>query len=265
MYVSISFPILQSCSLVHQGSPITEPGPPQPVQRHSYGVVEEAGILTFFLRCHSSSQVAIEGKIEGYVPQKLSIQAHSAETVDYDPQALLFTQLPNYPDARFTDVPDGWSECMLPGSVKKTVLATPGFPKPILRPPTTVHCIKPLADGSGLGVFATENITMGDLIFSERPMYIGPAAHMPSGNMPSHFSMEQIRQATLFEQERLLQVCFGRMPVEMQNAFMALSNSHKHDGSGPLMGIIRTNAFGIEVTEQKEEDKGIFILYSVCV
>jgi hypothetical protein len=200
------------------------------------------------------------------VPQKLSVRAHSAETVDYDPQTLVFAQLPNYPiETRFPDVADGWTECILPGSVKKEILATPGFPKPILRSPTTVHCIKALADGSGLGVFATENITMGDLIFSERPMYIGPVAHGATIDTPSHFSMEQRRQAILFEKERLLQVSFGRMPVEMQDAFMALSNSHKQDGSGPLVGAVRTNAFGVEVIKQKKEDEGIVRLSSVCV
>ncbi|KAJ6491783.1 hypothetical protein C8R47DRAFT_1271535 [Mycena vitilis] len=59
------------------------------------------------------------------------------------------------------------------------------------------------------------------------------------------------------------------MHPENQAAYMALANSHKHDGSGPITGM-RTNGFAVEclqtgkfsLGEQEKERRGVFT--AVC-
>ena len=50
---------------------------------------------------------------------------------------------------------------------------------------------------------------------------------------------------TLIEWERTLEPAVGRVEPKERNAFMELANSHKDDGSGPILGIIRTNGFSL--------------------
>ena len=39
------------------------------------------------------------------------------------------------------------------------------------------------------------------------------------------------------------------MMPEAKEEFMSLANSHKHDGSGPILGVIRTNGFRISFNQ----------------
>lgn len=156
---------------------------------------------------------------------------------------IMTTQPPQLREAKLSDVPDGWSECILTYKAKATILQTPGYPQPILRRARPVHCIR---EGTcGLGVFATEDIQMGELIFSERALFIGPAAARFDVRLPENCTAEQRRQVILHESEKEKKIAIDRMPDEYRKRFMALANSHLHDGSGPIMGIIRTNGFGI--------------------
>ena len=43
------------------------------------------------------------------------------------------------------------------------------------------------------------------------------------------------------------------MSPENQKKYMALSNSHKADGYGPLSGVMQTNSFGIKTAVEDPE------------
>ena len=43
----------------------------------------------------------------------------------------------------------------------------------------------------------------------------------------------------------MLEVAVARMTPVNRNAFMELANSHRDDGSGPILGMIRTNGFWV--------------------
>lgn len=147
--------------------------------------------------------------------------------------------------AELANYPNSWTECILRGFTKRTILSTPGYPQPLIKPPTSCYRIGP--SENGLGMFATRDIFIGDLIVAERPLMVTPRGlRLPTSiGFPADFTAEQRRQAAIFEWEKLLQASFDRMEPENQAAFMALANSHLEDGSGPVLGVIRTNGFEV--------------------
>ncbi|KAK7049240.1 Tryptophan--tRNA ligase, mitochondrial [Paramarasmius palmivorus] len=198
----------------------------------SHGVVEEAG------------------RPEGYSVPEMSWVNHDALYNDYDDFQMVYTTQPSiFLDTTLEKYPDGWTECLISGYAKREITETPGFPQPIARPPETRHRITECENGEGLGMFAAVDMKMGDLILSERAFMISPVAARVTIKCPTRFTEEQKRQALLHEREKQVQMMFDRMPQDFQRDFLALYNSHKQDGSGPITGIIRTNGFGIDGLE----------------
>ncbi|KAJ7243715.1 hypothetical protein C8J57DRAFT_60118 [Mycena rebaudengoi] len=154
------------------------------------------------------------------------------------PNALTFTTLP-------IDAAPGeqTSECIFYHGSKEVVMNLPGFPQPVKHPKQRTFRMK-LTPGKGSGLFSTRALKMGDLILSERPLFVG-ARGIPS-NQPASFTPEQIIQLALDEMEKMYKIAVDRMNPEDRAAFMALANSHKEDGSGPIVGIVRTNGVGID-------------------
>ena len=186
------------------------------------------------------------GRPEGYLTKPVEQVLKPFDSDDYADDVILFSTLPSQLiSAKLADNPDGWTECILRGFTKRTILSTPGFPQPLVRPPSLFYRIGP--SGNGLGMFATSDLSMGDLIVTERPLMVTPRGlSLPTPiNLPVAFTAEQRRQAAIFEWEKMLQQCFDRMEPENQAAFMELANSHLEDGSGPLLGVIRTNGFEV--------------------
>ena len=68
---------------------------------------------------------------------------------------------------------------------------------------------------------------------------------MHSGSKIQHYDYKTQMAISMMEWERTLEIAVGRMEPEDRNAFMELANSHKDDGSGPILGIIRTNGFKV--------------------
>ena len=99
----------------------------------------------------------------------------------------------------------------------------------------------------GLGVFATRDIKMNELIFAERPLLVSPRnINNYTALNVRHYDFTKTRmEILLMEWEKMLEVAVGRMEPEDRKAFMELTNIHKEDGSGPIYGIIRTNGFGV--------------------
>lgn len=97
----------------------------------------------------------------------------------------------------------------------------------------------------GKGMFATRDFKRGDLIIDERPILITPKAVPVIPITPAHYTLEQALQVQIHEYEKLLKALVNRLRADKKAAFMSLANSHEHDGSGPIYGRIRTNAFGM--------------------
>jgi hypothetical protein len=141
---------------------------------------------------------------------------------------------------------------------KQAILSTPGFPSSIPQPDMPSHRIRETPT-SGLGMVATRDLKMGDLIISERPLLVTCRGASPHVDVPDGTPMMQRIQAMIVQWEKVLECAFGRMSEESQAAFKALANSHTEDGSGPILGAIRTNGFGISLGG---DEKDITLVHS---
>lgn len=144
-----------------------------------------------------------------------------------------------------SDIPGGWAECFIPGELKRELYSTPGFPRVPLAPTGgKAYCIKELEEPgrNDLGLFATRLIHVGDLVVDERPMLVvSGGSNVPLPESIASYMAEQLRQVTTLEQLKqvifhgwgtLVKTAFDRMADEYKEEFMALANSHEHDGSG---------------------------------
>ncbi|KAF8977267.1 hypothetical protein BDQ17DRAFT_1384030 [Cyathus striatus] len=163
-----------------------------------------------------------------------------------NPSSLLCMRLPPSPiDAH------GTSSCVLYSRTKKHVLTAPHFPRSPPQPdrPSPVYEIRK-TKSKGMGMFATHPLNIGDLILVERPLLVIPLNTDLSALAPSRPEavwgyMSDLKGTTggaLMEiPERMLEVAFGRMSKENQDAYMELANAHTNDGRTKLAAIWRTN------------------------
>lgn len=162
---------------------------------------------------------------------------------------LFTTQPPQTLGMKVADFPDNWTECMIMSNLKRKILATPGFPKALQRRKDGKKYVIREAEGKGLEMFATADIDPGELILDERPLLVFPLIHKDSFAPTRYFAKDTPHdekvQTLMADQERNLTMAFARMEKENREAYIALANSHEHDGSGPLLGAARTNVFGI--------------------
>ncbi|KAF8886427.1 hypothetical protein CPB84DRAFT_1787560, partial [Gymnopilus junonius] len=106
----------------------------------------------------------------------------------------------------------------------------------------------------GKGIFATRDIKAGELIFSERPLLVGPstievgALRYPVGER----ELRSLHALMIQEWEQRLELTLMRMDKEDEEAYKALRNSHTEDGSGPLLGIFRTNGFEMGLYDKEQ-------------
>jgi hypothetical protein len=178
-----------------------------------------------------------------------------AKKMDDKADMILFTTIPAKTFTAPFD-PDGHSEWVVHAGTKAKVINAPGYPKPVPKPNGTqpAYVIKPTPD-KGLGIFATRDIKMGELIFAERPLLVSPKGSLGISPNIQHYDLKTRMAIMKMEWEKVLEKAVGRMAPEDRNAFMDLANSHKDDGSGPILGIINTNAFslGSEVFDGPEK------------
>ncbi|KAF9474385.1 SET domain-containing protein [Pholiota conissans] len=130
-------------------------------------------------------------------------------------------------------------------AAKSRLFNMPGFPKPVPKPRGRVQPYEvKMTPNMGMGVFATRDIKMGELVFAERPLFGGPKnINMLSLEVPGSGFLAQ--KLVLDEYEKLLELCVERMSEANRTGYTGLTNSHKEDGSGPLTGISRTNGYGV--------------------
>ncbi|KAJ7799295.1 hypothetical protein B0H14DRAFT_2903803 [Mycena olivaceomarginata] len=127
------------------------------------------------------------------------------------------------------------TECLLfPGS--KEVLLGLGFPKPLVHPATPAFRLVPVP-GKRMGLVSTRALKFGELILCERPLLVSARGIYTTAH-PNYTREMQLQHTCAF--------AVDRMRPEDKAAFMELANSHTKDGSGPIVGIIRTNSVGID-------------------
>ncbi|KAL0952390.1 hypothetical protein HGRIS_006666 [Hohenbuehelia grisea] len=182
---------------------------------------------------------------------KLPTYEIPAQNANINPDfPLITTQPPILAGAEWNDVPGGWSECHMYASTKRKIQSSPGFPRELPKAKPDCFRIAETPD-KGLGMFATKPIRFGELIISERPLIFCGLFTSMSAKLPKQLTDQQVIQARLANKEGELEAVLERLPQERQDAYRALFNSHLHDGSGPLMGIMRTNGFGVTIEPER--------------
>ncbi|KAK0433406.1 hypothetical protein EV421DRAFT_1430216 [Armillaria borealis] len=154
--------------------------------------------------------------------------------------------------------PGGWTQCLISGYLNRRLKHISGFPRPIKETGDKVYRISS-SPGHGLGMFATRKIKMGDLIVDERPLMV--VSLSPNGvpviRMKEGLTPEEKHQYLLYQSEGVVYSVFVRMSEESKKVFKGLHNSHLHDGTGPVLGVVRTNGYGLEddLKDETEETK----------
>ncbi|KAJ7573219.1 hypothetical protein C8J56DRAFT_1132397 [Mycena floridula] len=149
-----------------------------------------------------------------------------------------------------TRLPENGSVCLITKHVRNLVVNHPGFPRDVQQNSTPVYRIGQTQD-KGLGMFATRKILRGEFVLDERPLVFLPRSARV-GNV-QWYSEGQIMQIMKYEMERVFEIAVDQMTDDEKKDLMALQNIHTKDGSGPILGIQRTNGFA-EVGEL--QDKG---------
>lgn len=172
-------------------------------------------------------------------------------TVDsvYGPPLSVITVPPRSQPGK--DDPDGHTEFFhLSERTRDKVFHYPGFLKPVNTPKIPKYEVRETT-GKGRGVFATCEMHPGDLIWAERPFLIYTTVLITQKGFQqgSHHTAGQTRALEFYATERILETIINRMTPERKAEYMSLFNSHKEDGSGPYLGILRTNQLGIRMIE----------------
>ncbi|KAG5636024.1 hypothetical protein H0H81_009347 [Sphagnurus paluster] len=101
-------------------------------------------------------------------------------------------------------------------------------------------------------MFATCDIKMGELVLSERPLLLTPAAIPMLGD--TNLTDARSEEVHRCEYEQVLQRCVNLMLPKNRTAFFKLHDAHTKDGSGHISGRTRTNGIGA-MTEKSQEEK----------
>ena len=135
-------------------------------------------------------------------------------------------------------------EWLFNGSTKAKVLNAPGYPARIPKPTRPdLYQVRSTPD-MGDGLYAKCNIKRGEIILAERPLLVAPIG-IGKLQQDDHYTKTQMQPILMSEFELLLECAIGRLPSQSQADFKALHNSHTGDGSGPLLGIMRSNSYTI--------------------
>ncbi|KAF9546663.1 hypothetical protein CPC08DRAFT_729869 [Agrocybe pediades] len=140
------------------------------------------------------------------------------------------------------------TELLLEAPTKQKIFSTPGFLQPVPKPSDPASYAVRSTPDMGLGCFATRAIEAGETIFAERPLLVVPRSCrlVNRSQIVARYGIHQGNLVVLAEWEKVLEVAVARMTEENRTAFMALANNHKEDGSEPILGIVRTNAYSTD-------------------
>ncbi|THH27649.1 hypothetical protein EUX98_g6551 [Antrodiella citrinella] len=182
--------------------------------------------------------------VQALVPKPEDISILDPGTLNYQDAQMITTTQPSWLDADGQLTNKDGTECYISGAMKRKIVAA-GLIPPVPVPSKTIYRISS-SPNKGLCMFAKTDIPAGELIVAERPLVIFPGRIMTErrDEIPEHLTFQQMQQVMLNDAEILYTRVVDRLDPQRKAAFMKLANSHLHDGSGPIVGRVRTNGFG---------------------
>ncbi|KAJ8093108.1 hypothetical protein PM082_020591 [Marasmius tenuissimus] len=170
------------------------------------------------------------------------LQKSPSDCLDYEHHELVYTTIPARKEGDTpTDNPDGWTECVITGRIKNEIYKTPGFPRPLVHPPEVRYRMDD-SPGKGVGMFSTQTLQMGDLIFSERPIIVFPACERAADVWFDSLSEDEIGRFIVKEWNGVLRYMLKRLSPEKAATFWGLMNVHGSDVDD-MRGVMMTNGY----------------------
>ncbi|KAE9395942.1 hypothetical protein BT96DRAFT_997217 [Gymnopus androsaceus JB14] len=171
-----------------------------------------------------------------------------SDKLDYEPHELVCTTQPAQLNSATRETnPDGWSECLVSGLMKQTILKTPSFPQPLSHPDRIRHRVSSGTSNKPLpGLYATETLELGDLVLSERPVLVVPAMVRTGVIFHDHLTPQQMNEIAMAQWNKTLKVAFSRLSKEDQEAFWKLRDVFQKNGKKKMYGVVRTNGFRVQ-------------------
>ncbi|EAU90717.1 hypothetical protein CC1G_03986 [Coprinopsis cinerea okayama7 len=181
---------------------------------------------------------------------KIPLKVKNGKVVEPD---IISTYVPSAPVDESKEDPDGHTIWITSPASKAKYFAHKNWPRPLPKIRNRL-VVRETGDGSGLGVFATEDIKRYEPVLVERPFLVYPIQNIfgrINSEGLSELSDNQIAQLYMKKAEGMLRYAVDQqMMSRARKGFLELGNSHLNDGSGPLLGIVRTNGFGISFGER---------------
>lgn len=109
----------------------------------------------------------------------------------------------------------------------------------------------------GWGLFAGKSIPVGESIMTERPTIVYDHYSAAMANFGKNCSRARSEEEWDRIEAELLQKKVEKLSTQQQKEIMLLHNCHEGSGVSSLLGIIRTNVFGLSDTQ-----RGVYILCS---
>ncbi|KAJ6497624.1 hypothetical protein C8R45DRAFT_134010 [Mycena sanguinolenta] len=207
----------------------------------------------------STSAFGKQPKVDISLPE--GFEYGSIRYEECDPGSRSTPGIMNHTSVPFTGADEQVSECFFFSGSKEVLMGIPNFPHPILQVATPAFRLTDVP-GKGAGLLSTRALKTGDLILDERPLFVC-ARGVPIA-VPPIFTPAQVGQYQLQKLEEYCEIAINRMRPEAKNAFMALWNCHKEDGSGPIMGIVRTNGLSLQGLRPGVQDHQTNQYSAVC-
>ncbi|KDR74827.1 hypothetical protein GALMADRAFT_123513 [Galerina marginata CBS 339.88] len=153
--------------------------------------------------------------------------------------------------------PDGHTQWLVHRETKAKLLNAPGYPRPVPKPDGPSAYVVRSTHNMGMGMFATRDIKIGEFIFAERPLFVGPRA--ADDTLPDKFLDDRTRYsgaAMWMEHEKVLETAFDRMTTGGKSAIKSLMDNGIIAERGRLYSILNTNASGITTLFDGQQELG---------
>ncbi|KAF8963508.1 hypothetical protein BDZ97DRAFT_1758581 [Flammula alnicola] len=110
--------------------------------------------------------------------------------------------------------------------------------------------------GMALGVYATRDLRVGDLVMAEPPLLVMPVRQPRTIMVPPGAKQEEATKILAGEMNRIVETALGKMTPEQSKAFTELENVRMDvaEQGGPIVGIVHTNSFRVPLYDGSAAD-----------
>ncbi|KAF9018229.1 SET domain-containing protein [Hymenopellis radicata] len=177
------------------------------------GVVSESARPLMNIPLSSDESGSSQSDGEESLAKRLTEPSLTPTRPKYSDRRCTMTTLPRT-SLSLAAYPDGWTECFIPPSMKKQILALPETYRIVDIP------------GRGRGMIAACALKMGDLILDERALLIEPEKSdppfLPAGYPMHKLTPDVAKTLKYMHHEKMAKAALERMPQEYRKAFMGL-------------------------------------------